>query len=237
MKKYLKRLSLIVVPIWLAIQVSGQSITSQVSTNFMLEAYNIRGRPIVNKDVINVEGTPLLYADWSKGTVYFRDGGVVQAIELKFNLEKNELYYNKSGELYLFNDPVLSFRINLKDDERTGESLFRSGYPIHGKFSKETFYEVIADGTKFQLVNYKFSYASDIYVYGSTGTKKKFTPGEELYIYDVTYGKMLKIKRSQSSIEEALPDLRNKIGQIAAVNKLKLKSDEDFKKLFELLNN
>lgn len=237
MKKYLKRLSLIVGPIWLAIQVSGQSITSQVSTNFMLEAYNIRGRPIVNKDVINVEGSPLLYADWSKGTVYFRDGGVVQAIELKFNLEKNELYYNKSGELYLFNDPVLSFRINLKDDERTGESLFRSGYPIHGKFSNETFYEVIADGAKFQLVNYKFSYASDIYVYGSTGTKKKFTPGEELYIYDVAFGKMLKIKRSQSAIEEALPDLKYKIGQIAVVNKLKLKSDEDLKKLFELLNN
>lgn len=237
MKKHLKRLSLLLLPFWLTNQVSGQSITSQVSTNFMLEAYNIRGRPIINKDVSNIEGSPLLQTDWAKGTVYFRDGGVVQAIELKFNLEKNELYYNKSGELFLFNDPVTSFRINLSKEDQTEETLFRSGYPIHGKFSKETFYEVIADGAKFQLVNFRFSYASDIYVYGSTGTKKKFTPGEELYVYDVAFGKMIKIKRSQGSIEEALPDLRVKIGQVTSSNKLKLKTDEDLKRLFELLNN
>jgi hypothetical protein len=237
MKKHLKRLSLFLLSFWLTNQVSGQSITSQVSTNFMLEAYNIRGRPIVNKDVSNIEGSPLLQTDWAKGTVYFRDGAVVQAIELKFNLEKNELYYNKAGELYLFNDPVTSFRINLRSEDQSEETLFRSGYPIHGKFSKETFYEVIADGAKFQLVNFRFSYASDIYIYGSTGTKKKFTPGEELYVYDVAFGKMLKIKRSQGSIEEALPDLRAKIGQITSNNKLKLKTDEDLKRLFELLNN
>lgn len=237
MKKLLKQLSLFLLHFCLANLASAQSITSQVSTNFMLEAYNIRGRPIVNKDVSNIEGSPLLQTDWAKGTVYFRDGGIIQAIELKFNLEKNELYYNKSGELYLFNDPVTSFRINLINEDQSEETLFRSGYPAQGKFSKETFYEVIADGAKFQLVNFRFSYASDIYVYGNTGTKKKFTPGEELYVYDVAFGKMIKIKRSQGSIEEALPDLRAKIGQIASSNKLKLKTDKDLKKLFELLNN
>jgi len=87
------------------------------------------------------------------------------------------------------------------------------------------------------LVNYRYSYASDIYVYGSTGTKKKFTPAEELYVYDVAFGRMTKIKRSQTAIEEALPDLRAKIGQISATHKLKLKSDQDLKRLFELLNN
>ena len=237
MKKYLKGLSLFLLPFWLLNQVSGQSITSQVSTNFMLEAYNIRGRPIVNKDVSNIEGSPLLQTDWAKGTVYFKDGGVVQAIELKFNLERNELYFNKSGELFLFNDPVSSFRIKTKDDDPSSETLFRSGYPVHGKFSKETFYEVIADGAKFQLVNYRYTYASDIYVYGSTGTKKKFTPAEELYVYDVAFARMTKIKRSQAAIEEALPDLRAKIGQISSAHKLKLKSDQDLKRLFELLNN
>lgn len=237
MKKILYPLSMLLFPFCWAMQVSGQSITSQVSTNFMLEAYNIRGRPIVNKDVSNIEGSPLLQTDWAKGTVYFKDGGIVQAIELKFNLEKNELYFNKSGELFLFNDPVSSFRINMKDNDQSAETLFRSGYPVHGKFSKETFYEVISDGAKFQLVNYRYSYASDIYVYGSTGTKKKFTPGEELYVYDVAFGKMTKIKRSQASIEEALPDLRTKIGQISSSNRLRFKTNEDLNKLFEILNN
>ena len=237
MKRYLKIFLLLILPFFGSFQVTGQSITSQVSTNFMVEAYNIRGRPIVNKDNNNVEGSPLLSDEWSKGTVYFRDGGIAKDIDIKFNLEKNELYFNRSGELFLFNDPVLSFRILLQTEGNTDEILFRSGYPVNGRFSKETLYEVIADGSKFQLVNFRFSYPSDIYVYGSTGSKKKFTPSEEIYVYDVAFGKMTKVKRSESSVSDALPDLRAKINQLTAANKLKLKSNDDLKKLFDLLNN
>lgn len=237
MKRYLKLFLLLILPFFGSLQVTGQSITSQVSTNFMVEAYNIRGRPIVNKDNNNVEGSPLLSDEWSKGTVYFRDGGIAKDIDIKFNLEKNELYFNRGGELFLFNDPVLSFRILLQTEGNTDELLFRSGYPVNGRFSKETLYEVIADGSKFQLVNFRFSYPSDIYVYGSTGSKKKFTPSEEIYVYDVAFGKMTKVKRSESSVSDALPDLRAKINQLTAANKLKLKSNDDLKKLFDLLNN
>ncbi len=237
MKRYLKIFLLLISPFFGIFQVTGQSITSQVSTNFMVEAYNIRGRPIVNKDNNNIEGSPLLSDEWSKGTVYFRDGGIAKDIDIKFNLEKNELYFNRSGELLLFNDPVLSFRILLQTEGNTDELLFRSGYPVNGRFSKETLYEVIADGSKFQLVNFRFSYPSDIYVYGSTGSKKKFTPSEEIYVYDVAFGKMTKVKRNESSISDALPDLRAKINQLTAANKLKLKSNDDLKKLFDLLNN
>lgn len=237
MNRYLKIFLLLILPFFGIFQVTGQSITSQVSTNFMVEAYNIRGRPIVNKDNNNIEGSPLLSEEWSKGTVYFRDGGIAKDIDIKFNLEKNELYFNRNGELFLFNDPVLSFRILLQAEGNTDELLFRSGYPVNGRFSKETLYEVIADGSKFQLLNFRFSYPSDIYVYGSTGSKKKFTPSEEIYVYDVAFGKMTKVKRSESSVSDALPDLRAKINQLTAANKLKLKSNDDLKKLFDLLNN
>jgi hypothetical protein len=237
MKKFLKIFFLMILPFFGNSPVIGQSVTSQVSTNFMVEAYNIRGRPIVNKDNNNIEGSPLLSDDWSKGTVYFRDGGIAKDIEIKFNLEKNEVYFNRNGELFLFNDPVLSFRILLQVEGNADELLFRSGYPVNGRFSKETLYEVIADGPKFQLVNYRFSYPSDIYVYGSTGSKKKFTPSEEIYVYDVAFGKMTKVKRNESTISDALPDLRAKINQLTTANKLKLKSNDDLKKLFELLNN
>jgi hypothetical protein len=237
MKKFLKIFFAMILPFFGIFPVIGQSITSQVSTNFMVEAYNIRGRPIVNKENNNIEGSPLLNNEWSKGTVYFRDGGVAKDIEIKFNLEKNELYFNRGGELFLFDEPVLSFRILLHVEGDAEELLFRSGYVAHGRFSKETLYEVIADGPKFQLVNYRFSYPSDIYVYGSTGTKKKFTPSEELYVYDVAFGKMTKVKRNESSISDALPDLKAKINQLTTANRLKLKSNVDLKKLFELLNN
>ena len=76
--------------------VNAQSIVSGgVSTNVYVEAYNIRGRPFNNPEATNIEGSPLLNQNWGLGTVYFKDGSVAQNVELRFNLEKNELYFNR----------------------------------------------------------------------------------------------------------------------------------------------
>lgn len=221
--------------IFIAKDTVGQSISSNVSTNFFVEAYNIRGRPFTNPDASNIEGTPLLNQEWGKGTVYFKDGAVAQNIELKFNLEKNELYFNRDGEMFVFNDPILSFRMTYSSSAGKKEVHFRSGYPVNGRLLKETFYEVLEDGAKFQLVAYRFSYLADSYRYGGQ-SKKVFTENEELYIYDVAFGKISKIKRSESTLVEALPDLKDKISTVIRDQKMKLKSNEDIKKIIAELN-
>jgi hypothetical protein len=226
---------LIPLMIFLAINATGQSISSSVSTNFFVEAYNIRGRPFTNPDASNIEGSPLMNQEWGKGTVYFKDGAVAQNIDLKFNLEKNELYFNREGEMFVFNDPIMSFRMNFVSSNGNREVHFRSGYPINGRLQKETFYEVLEDGAKFHFVAYKFVYLADSYRYGGQA-KKVFTENEELYIYDVSFGKMIKIKRSESSLLEALPDMKEKITSVIRDNKLKLKSNEDIKKIIAELN-
>lgn len=221
--------------IFIAIDAVGQSISSSVSTNFFVEAYNIRGRPFTNPDASNIEGTPLLNVDWGKGTVYFKDGAIAQNIDVKFNLEKNELYFNRDGEMFLFNDPIVSFRMNYSSLSGNKEVHFRSGYPANGRLSKETFYEVVEDGAKFQFLAYRFSYLADSYRYGGQ-SKKVFTENEELYIYDVAFGKMIKIKRSESSLIDAFPDVKEKITTIILTHKLKLKSNGDIVKIIVELN-
>ena len=221
--------------IFIAVDAFGQSISSNVSTNFFVEAYNIRGKPFTNPDASNIEGTPLLNQDWGKGTVYFKDGAVAQNIDLKFNLEKNELYFNRDGEMFVFNDPILSFRMTYSSSTGKKEVHFRSGYPANGRLLKETFYEVLEDGAKFQFVAYRFTYLADSYRYGGQ-SKKVFTENEELYIYDVAFGKISKIKKSESSLVEALPDLKEKITSIIRDQKLKLKSNDDIKKIIAELN-
>ncbi len=221
--------------IFIAVDAVGQSISSNVSTNFFVEAYNIRGKPFTNPDASNIEGSPLLNQDWGKGTVYFKDGAVAQNIDLKFNLEKNELYFNRDGEMFVFNDPILSFRMTYTSSSGKREVHFRSGYPVNGRLLKETFYEVLEDGAKFQFVAYRFTYLADSYRYGGQ-SKKVFTENEELYIYDVAFGKFSKVKRSESSLVEALPDLKDKITSIIRDQKLKLKSNDDIKKIIAELN-
>ncbi|MEY2811646.1 MAG: hypothetical protein RI991_641 [Bacteroidota bacterium] len=227
--------SLTALMVFLAVNATGQSISSNVSTNFFVEAYNIRGKPFTNPDASNIEGTPLLNQEWGKGTVYFKDGSVAQNIDLKFNLERNELYFNRDGELFLFNDPIMSFRMSYSSGSGKKEVHFRSGYPVNGRLLKETFYEVLEDGAKFHFVAYRFSYLADSYRYGGQ-SKKAFTENEELYIYDVAFGKMLKVKRSEASLVEALPDYKDKIVTAIRDNKLKMKTNEDVKKVITELN-
>jgi len=227
--------SLTALMIFLAVNATGQSVSSSVSTNFFVEAYNIRGKPFTNPDASNIEGSPLLNQDWGKGTVYFKDGAVAQNLDLKFNLEKNELYFNREGEMFLFNDPIMSFRMNYSSGSGKKEVHFRSGYPVNGRLLKETFYEVLEDGAKFQFVAYRFTYLADSYRYGGQ-SKKVFTENEELYVYDVAFGKMIKIKRSESSLVEGLPDYKDKIVAVIRDNKLKLKTNEDVKKVIAELN-
>jgi hypothetical protein len=226
---------LTVLMLFLATQTIAQNATTGVSTNVYVEAYNIRGKPFVNPDASNIEGSPLLNLDWGKGTVYFKDGTVAQNVELKFNLEKNELYFNRDGELFLFNDPVMSFRMIYTSSARKKEVHFRSGYPLNGRLQKETFYEVLEDGAKFQLLAYRSSYLADSYQYGGQA-KKVFKENEELFVYDVAFGKMIKMKRTEASLIEALPDLKDKISSAIRDNRLKLKSNEDFAKIFTELN-
>lgn len=221
--------------IFIAVDAVGQSISSNISTNFFVEAYNIRGRPFTNPDASNIEGSPLLNQDWGKGTVYFKDGAVAQNIDLKFNLEKNELYFNRDGEMFVFNDPIMSFRMDYASPNGKKEVHFRSGYPVNGRLLKETFYEVLEDGAKFHFVAYRFIYLADSYRYGGQA-KKVFTENEELYLYDVSFGKMIKIKRSESSLLEALPDLKDKISSVIRDNKLKLKSNNDLRVIVAELN-
>jgi len=214
----------------------SQSITAPVSTNFYMETYNIRGKPFINPEATNVEGTPLLNTEWGSGTVYFKDGAIAKEIELKFNLEKNELYFNRDGSLFLFNDPIASFRMKYASVGKQFDVLFRSGYPAAGKLGPSTFFQVLQDGAKFQLLDYRYSYLGDSYRYGGTA-KQAFIEGEELYIFDIAFSKMIKIKRGEQGLLESMPaELSSKIISIAKSQRSKLKSNQDLMMLVEEKN-
>jgi hypothetical protein len=137
--------------------------------------------------------------------------------------------------MFLFNDPIMSFRMSYSSGTGKKEVHFRSGYPVNGRLLKETFYEVHEDGAKFQFVSYRFTYLADSYRYGGQ-SKKAFTENEELYVFDVAFGKMLKIKRSEASLVEAFPDYKDKISSVIRDNKLKLKTNDELKKIIAELN-
>jgi hypothetical protein len=219
----------------ISLQIQGQGVTTSVSTNIYMEAYNIRGRAFENKDAVAYDGSPLMNDNWGKGSVTFKDGKMVKEIDLKFNLEKNELYFNRDGGMFLFNDPVSAFQITYGLGSRTIFSTFKSGYPVNGRLGEQVFYEVIYEGPRYHMLTFRYSYLGDANRYGG-GVKQAFVTGEELYVYETGVKMMHRVKRQESSIKEALPKVQDKINQICSENKLKLKNNEELIKLFSILN-
>jgi len=63
------------------------------------------GSFIRNNNKSPISEDALLYPNWLKGVVNFSNGTQTRDIELKFNLVKNELYFNNGGKLNLL--PIL----------------------------------------------------------------------------------------------------------------------------------
>jgi hypothetical protein len=68
---------------------------------------NVNGNTITTfHSAKNIEGTPLISEEWNAGNVKFKAGNFVNKILLKFNLEKNELYFQKDDLSFFFVDEV-----------------------------------------------------------------------------------------------------------------------------------
>src|SRR4051812_9512966 len=99
------------------------------------DVYNITGEGGFAKDN-NKTGLIeeiLLYPDWHQGFVNFKNGKQLRDVELKFNLLKNELYFNNNNKLNRFADTVTSFTIFDTSNNHVAVARFSNGYPHLGQ--------------------------------------------------------------------------------------------------------
>lgn len=138
--------------------------------------------PNVGKD--NVKGFPFLHEENAKGWVKLKSGIRVTGFNLQMDLYNNALYFIWNGEYYQFAEPVMECQLAFPDNEDSLRYLFRSGYPVFGDRPATTLYQVLADGPRFQLLNYIRKNKVDIATYGTT-INQEYKQSSEWYLYDV----------------------------------------------------
>lgn len=211
----------------------GENINAQTVSNKntlgQMEAFDENGKPFARQHNEHIVGSPLLNPDWGSGVVSYKNGRVVSPIQIQFNLQKNELYFQRDGKKFMFTDTISEFRIIYAVNDSALSEKFRSGYPSSGKNKSTHFYQIVADGKNMQLISDRSRKLLDAYTYYG-GENSAYREEEILYLFDVPNQKMIEIKsikNSKSIITSAFPDRKSDIDRICADQKLEMKKRED----------
>jgi hypothetical protein len=206
----------------------AQTVSSK-STLGSMEAFDANGKPFATQNHDHIWGSPLLNTEWGVGVVSYKNGKVVNPIQIQFNLQKNELYFQQDGKKFMFTDTVSEFRIIYAIKDSAYSEKYRSGYPSSGKNKITHFYQVIADGKNIQLISDRTRKLLDTYTYAG-GENFTYRDDEVLYVYDVPNKRMVEIKNLKNSkaiFLSAFPDRKSDIERICVEQKSEVKTREE----------
>ena len=196
---------------------------------------NFSGNTITLLKSQDVQGTPMLSDRWSTGAVKFRDGREIDSLQLQFNLETNKLLFRSQGLTLEFIDTVTESSFEYVENEQKRKVLLKNGYPETDGHNTSSFYIVLVDGKKFQLLQYKGKKAISQYSY-NTSSSVAYKEWDDLFIYENSTNAMHKIKEKKASVLNALPGSGAIIKDICSQNKLELNSITEVAALISLMN-
>jgi len=194
-----------------------------LNSSAFVEGFDIKGKPFTAKKEESIEGSPMLNDEWAQGSVKFTNRRLLTKVELQFSVYDNELYFRKDNIVYMFADPVKEFSFSYSDNSGSHNVLFRNGYPDFDNRKGSSFYQVLADGSKIQLLKYMYKRISENNPYASPG-ERTYNDIEELFVYDSAKGKLIRIKSDKTSLIKALPTCETNINNFFSARK---KASED----------
>lgn len=229
---YKKALSVLVILI--AASTVAHSQTLGNNNGYQLDAYDVKGK-VLTGAVKATEGSALLNPDWGTGMVKFKNGYWVKSMSLKFDLEKNELYFQKADMQLSFVDTVREFIINYNIDGNGAAAFFRSGYPAVARNTPETFYEVLSDGPKLQLIKYRTRIMLQRNNYGE-GYTNYYKENTQLYWYQPSSGKIVKLKKVPDELVEDFPEFKAWVSEFQKNKQYRFRNDEELMELCLYIN-
>jgi hypothetical protein len=205
-----------------------------IGNTAFVEVYDNTGKPLTstNKEVL---GSPFLNETWGKGEVRLKNGFLLKNAELQFDLYDNELHFKKDNIAYKFVDSLKEFAMEFKDGEEMQSVFFRSGYPPIEKKYTPSFYQVLADGKKVQLLKYVSKEIREKYNYMAP-LSKEYQLSVSYYVYDAVTGTIKNIKLSKNVLIKAMPQYENSIRMFSKKKDYKFNSENEIVQLFIELN-
>ncbi len=179
-----------------------------------------------------VEGTPFFNDEWCWGFIRFPNGAILDSIQLRYNALNNELHFRDGEKEYYLNEGYSEFVYAEAGKAGHPKVKFRNGFPVIGKNTFKTNYNVLA-GSDFLLLK---SITKDFHEVKSIDgqTFYRISDKEVYYVYNTSDSSLTKIRKGVQQLEADFPKLKSQISSICAKENLKCKSEAD---LIRLVSN
>lgn len=207
---------------------SNKTVHAQFISDF-------KGYPILTIKYTDVEGSPFLFEDWTKGVVKLANGKTYSDVLLKYDLVADQLLFKdlKSDQALEFIDPLVEFKLQATLAGNNDLLLFRNGYMAANGQSTTSFYKVLFDGGT-QLLKRNEKRITETKEYSSASIVKKFDESETYYLS--RNKEVIKIKKDKAQVLSALVNHTDKLEQHIKAQKLNLKNEADLVKLIAYFN-
>ena len=184
---------------------------------------DINGRPIFENGYTEIEGSPYLKDEWSRGNVKAKHNGkTYELAKMRYDTYKDELEYEENQKSYRFSSEITEFT--------TTSGVFRNKIPAYESLSGRNFYQVLYDG-KVKLLKRTVTKIQTEKLYSSATTTKRFVKDEFLYLFKD--GAITRLKKDKKALLEALSDKQADLEAFIKEQKIKFSKEEDFLRVLE----
>lgn len=220
--------------ILLSSQLHAQSLGG--ANKAMDESYDASGKPFAKNPNTNIEGSEMLNQEWGMGDVKLTRNQSFNKIELQFNLVTQQLFFKKEGTVFPFGDNVLSFTLNYDWNGKSYSVYYKNNYPAYGKQTNASFYQVIFEGQKTDLLKFVYKKREERYQYNEPA-KMVYADQADWYYFNKSNAQIMPIKNNLAEIQKNYPANWEAVNaKFQAKNKKHL-SEEEMLQLFKILDN
>jgi hypothetical protein len=207
MKPTIFLVSILLIALSAKSQLSGGAYAGAngVGGNFEIQNNDGRMIPIGAKE--DTKGSPLLLDNWVKGTVILKNGVRFQDTALNYSLYEDKLYFKRFNQFYIVEGAISEFYL-AKDSSLLH---FVAGYPATKITNGTNFFQVLADGSRYQLLKWVRKKIREAYSYGGP-TESAYVQQEAYCIFEKNSRTMFEVSNKPNvtaikntlSIEDAL---------------------------------
>jgi hypothetical protein len=214
----------------------GQLRSEAPNSGGIMDFTDLNGRSLINKYEPDVTGSPFLNNNWVPAKITLSKGKVIGPMNIKLNLESNELYYRDSTGNEMIAIEGLIKKIECysfsKDDK---QYIFKSGYPPVDKQNENYYYRVYTQG-KIELLVKKSKYIRVTKNELSGETSKEFVESADfLYVY--ANNSIQAFHPKESNVMSLLKDKEKEINKFLNTTDINFKKIPDLIQLFNYYNS
>ncbi len=187
-------------------QVSGKHMGS-TGVGGDLSIQNSDGKMIPIGAQADTKGSPLFLEQWVNGTVNLKNGSKFNDSALNYSLYEDKLYFKRDNQFFIVAGIINDFYLASAEDNKAQNLYhFVSGYPASAATNENTFFQLLCDGSRYQLLKWQHKKIREIYNYGGVN-ESEYVSQEAYFVFEKAAHKMWSLgnKTNAPQIKNTLP--------------------------------